>query len=156
MCFRSHLPVFLLAGLFLLLSMFASSCVCNSTSLTGEGYLYNHVYLAKEYGRPLVPGELFRIKRFYVHGENGIWGYAEIINGPSRGKDICVSDFGRYFPFDAPFGYPDGRTQPFWQDVLSHVYLLDPEAVEDLGELTDAELKEKGLWIEPFTEEAWA
>ncbi len=147
----------LLMGTVLLLSAIATSCVYNSTSRTDEGYLYNHVYLAKDYfGRHVLPGVLFRIKRFYVHQENGIWVYAEIINGPSPGREICVNDFGRYFPFDAPFGYPDGRTQPFWQDVLSHVYLLDPDAVEDLGELIDAELKEKGLWIEPFTEEAKA
>ena len=147
----------LLMGTVLLLLVLSTSCVYNSTSRTDEGYLYNHVYLAKDYfGRHVLPGVLFRIKRFYVHQENGIWVYAEIINGPSPGREICVNDFGRYFPFDAPFGYPDGRTQPFWQDVLSHVYLLDPDAVEDLGELTDAELKEKGLWIEPFTEEAKA
>ena len=151
--FRKFFLFVFLTVLFVLLS----GCKYDSTSRTDEGYLYNHVYLAKDYfGRNVSPGVLFRIKRFYVHQENGIWVYAEIINGPSPGREICVNDFGRYFPFDAPFGYPDGRTQPFWQDVLSHVYLLDPDAVEDLGELTDAELKEKGLWIEPFTEEAKA
>ena len=163
MKFKSHLPVFLLtgmvllAGLFLVAGIFFKSCVVyDSKSLTDEGYLYNHVYAVKTSWRILSPGVLFRINRFYVHRENGNRVFAEIINGPSPGMEICINDFGRYFPFDAPFGYPGGRTQPFWQDVLSHVYLLDPDAVEDLGELTDAELKEKGLWIEPFTEEAKA
>ena len=163
MDFKSRLPMFLLtgmvllAGLFLVAGLFFKSCIVyDSTSQTNEGYLYNHVYLVKTSWRILSPGVLFRINRFYVHLENGNRVFAEIINGPSSGMEICVNDFGRYFPFDAPFGYPDGRTQPFWQDVLSHVYLLDPDAVEDLGELTDAELKEKGLWIEPFTEEAKA
>lgn len=132
-----------------------TGCVYYSTSLTDEGYLYNHVYLAKEYyGRPLVPGELFRIKRFYVHGENGTFVYAEIINGPSPGKEICVNDFGRYLFYENPFEYPAGRTRPCWLEYDDTI--LDPDAVEDLGELSDDELKEKGLWIEPFTDEARA
>ena len=49
MKFKSRLPMFLLTGIVLLLSFFASSCVYNSTSQTDEGYLYNHVYLAKDY-----------------------------------------------------------------------------------------------------------
>lgn len=85
---KSCLPMFLLTGMFLLLSAIATSCVYNSTSQTGEGYLYNHVYLEKDYGRNVSPGELFRIKRFYAHQENGIWVYAEIINGPSHGMEI--------------------------------------------------------------------
>ena len=50
MNFKSRLPVFLLAGLFLLLSLFASSCYY-SRSMSGEGYEGGHVYLVKVPGR---------------------------------------------------------------------------------------------------------
>jgi len=161
---KSHLPVFLLTGMVLLAGLFLvawgiffKSCIVyDSTSQTNEGYLYNHVYLVKAYGQYVSPGVLFRIKRFYVHYENGIWVYAEIINGSSPGREICVNDFGRYPGYEAPFQYPVGRTHPCWKEIKRHDFYLDSEAVEDLGELTDAELKEKGLWIEPFTDEARA
>ena len=133
---------------------FKSCIVYDSTSQTNEGYLYNHVYLVKAYGQYVSPGVLFRIKRFYVHRENGNRVFAEIINGPSPGMEICVNDFGRYPGYKAPFQYPVGRTHPCWKEINRHDFYLDPDAVEDLGELTEAELKEKGLWIEPFTDEA--
>ena len=133
---------------------FKSCIVYDSTSQTNEGYLYNHVYLVKAYGQYVSPGVLFRIKRFYVHRENGNRVFAEIINGPSPGMEICVNDFGRYPGYEAPFQYPAGRTHPCWKKIYRHDFYLDPDAVEDLGELTEAELKEKGLWIEPFTDEA--
>ena len=162
MNFKSRQFIFLLMGISLLMGtvllqpVLPTSCAYNSTSRTDEGYLYNHVYLVKDYGRTVSPGVLFRINRFYVHLENGIWVYAEIINGPSPGMEICVNDFGRYPGYEAPFQYPAGRTYPCWKEINWHDFFLDPEAVEDLGELTDAELKEKGLWIEPFTDEARA
>ena len=161
---KSHLPVFLLTGMVLLAGLFLvawgiffKSCIVyDSTSQTNEGYLYNHVYLVKAYGQYVSPGVLFRINRFYVHMENGNRVFAEIINGPSPGMEICVNDFGRYPGYEAPFQYPVGRTHPCWKEIKRHDFYLDPDAVEDLGELTDAELKEKGLWIEPFTDEARA
>ena len=157
---RKELKILLfLAGsvvLFLVaLEIFFKSCVVyDSKSLTDEGYLYNHVYAVKTSWQILSPGVLFRINRFYVHRENGNRVFAEIINGPSSGMEICVNDFGRYPGYEAPFQYPVGRTHPCWKEINRHDFYLDPDAVEDLGELTEAELKEKGLWIEPFTDEA--
>ena len=47
---KSRLPVFLLTGMALLLSFFASSCYY-SWSMSGEGYEGGHVYLVKVPGR---------------------------------------------------------------------------------------------------------
>ena len=46
---KSRLPMFLLNGMFLLLSLFASSCFW-AKSLPGEGYQGHHVYLLRDYG----------------------------------------------------------------------------------------------------------
>ena len=43
---KSRRPIFLLIGLFLLLSLFASSCYY-SRSMSGEGYQGGHVYMLK-------------------------------------------------------------------------------------------------------------
>ena len=114
----------------------------------------------KEIRFGLPPGSLFRIKYLYYHCENGSEIYAEVLNGPLAGCDVCVNDFGRlFFSKYSKIDFSNGLTDPIWQNNFLKSDLeitLDKDAIEDLGVLTDAELKEKGLWIEPFTEEARA
>lgn len=237
MKFKTRLPVFLLTGLFLLLSFFASSCYW-ARSMSGEGYRGKHVYLVKTlaacvdydytekqqpsdylkktdtlyaYDRGFIPvypyelsnekyqawlkkweeldsqgysvggetyrmiwqdewrkgisfalppGSLFRVTHFWWNGETGTKIYADVLNGPLAGKEIEVGSLGTHFHYpsglDDLFEYPAGRTQPFWLEDDETDVVLDPDVVQDLGELSDEELKEKGLWIEPFTEAAKA
>ena len=234
---KSHLPVFLPAGLFLFLSLFASSCYW-AKSLPGEAYRGHHVYLVKTlaacceydytekqqpsdylkktdtlyaYDRDFIPfypydlsdekyqawlkkwenlssqgysvggetyrmiwqdewrkgisfalppGSLFRVTHFWWNGETGTKIYADVLNGPMAGKKIEVGSLGTHFCYpsglDDLFEYPAGRTQPFWLEEEETYVVLDPDVVQDLGELTDAELKEKGLWLEPGSEAAKA
>ena len=216
MNFKSRLPAFLLTGLFLLLSLFASSCFWAKT-LPGEVYRGPHVYLMKDYGeaepsglcpsdrepmqylkeiddtffltrargedegRPhereyyrsllkrgyysdgtsskgekvsyvLAPGTLFRTDRLlFWEFENGGHIYATVLNGPLAGKEVYVSFGDDFRSHLTPFEYPAGETHPCWQGSgrYSTEFVLDPDLVENLGELSDDELKEKGLWLEP-------
>ena len=216
---KSRLPKFLLTGMFLLLSLFASSCFWAKT-LSGEGYQGNHVYLLKDYGEAdpdvrcpsdrepmlylkeidktfflteargadegrrheqqyyrslikrgfysdgtsskgenvsylLAPGTLFRIKYFFWDFENGASIYATILNGPLAGKKAYMDCFYRRFRSHlTPFEYPNGRTRPFWVGSDRGGMVLDTDLLEDLGDLSDDELKEKGLWMEPGTDAA--
>ena len=221
MNFKSRLPVFLLTGLFLLLSLFGSSCFWAKT-LPGEAYRGHHVYLMKDYGEAepsglcpsdrepmqylkeiddtffltrargedegrrhereyyrsllkrgyysdgtsskgeivsyvLAPGTLFRTDRLlFWEFENGGHIYATVLNGPLAGKEVYVSFGDDFRSHLTPFEYPAGETHPCWQGVgrYSTEMILDPDLVEDLGELSDDELKEKGLWMEPGTDAA--
>ena len=221
MRFKSRLPVFLLAGLFLFLSLFASSCYW-AKSLPGEAYRGHHVYRMRDYGEAepdtfcpadrdpmlylkeiggtffltrargadeerrheheyyrsllkrgyysdgasskgekvsylLAPGTLFRTDRlFFWEFENGAHIYASILNGPLAGKEVYVCFGDDFRSHLTPFEYPAGETHPCWQGPgrYSTEMILDPDLVEDLGELSDDELKEKGLWLEPGTEAA--
>lgn len=107
----------------------------------------------------LPPGTLFRVTHFWWNIETEI--YADVLNGPLAGKEIEVGGFGRRFFYSGGikdlFEYPDGRTLPFWQEVDQYGQaFLDPDVVQDLGRLSDEELKAKGLWLEPGTEAAKA
>ena len=216
MKFKSRLPAFLLTGLFLLLSLFASSCFWAKT-LPGEAYRGHHVYLMKDYGEAepsglcpsdrepmqylkeiddtffltrargedegcrhereyyrsllkrgyysdgtsskgekvsyvLAPGTLFRTDRLlFWEFENGGHIYATVLNGPLAGKEVYVSFGDDFRSHLTPFAYPAGETHPCWQGSgrYSTEFVLNPNLVEDLGELSDDELKEKGLWLEP-------
>ena len=216
MKFKSRLPAFLLTGLFLLLSLFASSCFWAKT-LPGEAYRGHHVYLMKDYGEAepsglcpsdrepmqylkeiddtffltrargedegcrhereyyrsllkrgyysdgtsskgekvsyvLAPGTLFRTDRLlFWEFENGGHIYATVLNGPLAGKEVYVSFGDDFRSHLTPFEYPAGETHPCWQGSgrYSTEFVLNPNLVEDLGELSDDELKEKGLWLEP-------
>ena len=104
----------------------------------------------------LPPGTLFRVTHFFWNNETGTSVYADVLNGALAGKEIEVGGFGRHYRFYNSgfqdfFEYPAGRTIPFWLDKTK-VYILDQELVQDLGKLTDDELKTKGLWLEPGTE----
>ena len=223
MCYiiKSHLPVFLLTGMLLLLSFFASSCFW-AKSLPGEAYRGHHVYLMKDYGEAqpsvwcpsdrdpmlylkeiddsfflkhargedegrqhereyyrsllkrgyysdgtsskgekvsyvLAPGTLFRTDRLlFWEFENGGHIYATVLNGPLAGKEVYVSFGDDFRSHLTPFEYPAGETHPCWQGPgrYSTEMILDPDLVEALGELSDDELKEKGLWMEPGTDAA--
>ena len=108
----------------------------------------------------LPPGTLFRVTHFFWNNETGTSVYADVLNGALAGKEIEVGGFGRHYRFYNSgfqdfFEYPAGRTIPFWLDK-TNMYILDQELVQDLGKLTDDELKTKGLWLEPGTEAAKA
>ena len=81
---------------------------------------------------------------------------ATVLNGPLAGKEVYVSFGDDFRSHLTPFEYPAGETHPCWQGVgrYSTEMILDPDLVEDLGELSDDELKEKGLWMEPGTDAA--
>ena len=108
----------------------------------------------KEISFALPPGTLFRVTHFWWNIETETEIYADVLNGPLAGKEIEVRGFGRrYFHSGGIkdlFEYPDGRTLPFWQEVDQYGQaFLDPDVVQDLGRLSDEELKAKGLWLEP-------
>lgn len=101
----------------------------------------------------LAPGTLFRITYFFWDFENGASIYATILNGPLAGKKAYMNCFYRDFRSHlTPFEYPDGRTQPFGVGFGNGEMALDTDLLEDLGEMTDDELKSKGLWMEPGTD----
>ncbi len=106
----------------------------------------------------LAPGTLFRTSRYlFWEFENGGQIYATILNGPLAGKKVYINCFCRVFRSHlTPFEYPDGGTYPCWEESgrYSTESILDPDLIEDLGELSDDELKEKGLWLEPGTDAA--
>lgn len=109
----------------------------------------------------LPPGTLFRVTHFWWNIETETKIYADVLNGPLAGKEIEVHGFGRHYFYSGGikdlFEYPDGRTLPFWQEVDKYGQaFLDPDVVQDLGRLSDEELKAKGLWLEPGTEAAKA
>ena len=105
----------------------------------------------------LAPGTLFRTNRYlFWEFENGASIYATVLNGPLAGKEVYVCFGDDFRSHLTPFEYPAGETHPCWQGAgrYSTEMILDPDLVEDLGELSDDELKEKGLWTEPGTDAA--
>ena len=114
----------------------------------------------KEISFALLPGTLFRIKSFFWDFENETRIYATVLNGPMAGKEIEVGGLGYQYwlhnVHEDLIDYPAGKTHPFWLKTGKGDRFLDPDLVQDLGKLSDAELKEKGLWLEPGTEAAEA
>ncbi len=108
----------------------------------------------------LPPGSLFRVTHFRWNMDTETKIYADVLNGPLAGKEIEVGGLGTHFHYpdgiDDLFEYPAGRTQPFWLEEDLFYVVLDPDVVQDLGRLSDEELKAKGLWLEPGTEAAKA
>ena len=100
----------------------------------------------------LRPGTLFRVTHSWSDVFTGEDIYAEVLNGALAGKQIEISMLGfEYRYFEERIPYPAGKTRPCWLNI-SEKPPLDTDLLEDLGELSNEELREKGLWMEPGLE----